>query len=1568
MESNKNLGPKNSSTQPACQKASAARVIILSVCFALLAVGVALPSGFFTTVTAAIQQAAKKTVTPAATPPPGVRLSKPAQIVSQGKISADGTITPSKMVTDAPIARTTAEIMADQAARPAQQGRKLQKPEFETEWREDRPAAPGSLEAAQWPVPEKSSAGEVKLSAPQTLGTQIQGAIGPTETGAFPPDTMGTVGPTQFVVFLNGRLRTFNKTTGAADSAINADSDVFFASVITPPLAGEVSFTSDPMVRFDRLSNRWFLVIIDVILNASTGATTRANRVLIAVSDAASNGTISGSTVWTFYQFQGDATLFTDYESLGIDASALYIGGDMFSLAGSFNSTKGFVIPKAPALTASPLTVWAFAGLVATPTGAGPFAPRGVDNYNPNNTGATAEGYFIGVDNATFNTLMLRRVTNPGSLGPAPTISANISIAAPLTTRFPVLVPHLGNTGGTGGRLDGLDDRLFSAHIRNGRLWTAHNIGVNNTGVAGATNNRNAARWYELQNVISPGTPSVLQSGTLFDNNGTNDANQRNYWIPSIMVSGQGHAALGCSIAGTNERINAFTTGRLVGDTLGTLRDGPGGTAFPGYTASSTAYNPPGDPGGPSRRWGDYSYTSLDPKDDMTMWTVQEYCNGTNTYAAQAVKLIAPPPPPTNTASPAAIPLNNPSVNVVVTGLAPAGQGYYDPGANPPAPHTPFNHLSASGAGIIVNSITFNTSTQVSMNLSTVGSTPGAKTITITNPDGQTTTVQVLVGPTAAKVETFTATGFDDGRVLLEWKTSHEISNLGYNIYREVNGQRVKITQQLIAGSALITGQGSALTAGKGYAWADQPNAQAKYWLEAVDLKGASTWAGPQDIQRALGKTAASLAKSTLLTKLGMAQGQQMLGQGSSRVRATAQPAVPTPAKVAVQNGIESQAAVKFTISQDGFYTVTQKDLLYAGIDPAVDKRKLQLWADGQQVPINITGNDPVKLDDFDILEFYGVGLNSPFSKDHTYWLIVGTQNGLRFPIVNTSPGTPTASSFPFTIERKDRTIYFSALRNGEGENFFGAVVSGNPLNQILQLPNVAPAAPGSATVEVSLQGVTEVPHQVQVLLNGSPVGTLNYSGQTKGTSTFTVPHSLIQNGDNTVQLISLGGADISLVDAIRITYFHTYKADDSQLRFTATGGQTVQVSGFRGVDLRVFDVTNPGSVTDVRGTIGGTKTNANISVVVPGTGTRTLMAVSEIQTMAGIPRANTPSNWQQYAGADLVIFTRRDMFSSVEPLKVRRQSQGLTVAVVDIEDVYDEYSFGNKTPYALRDFLSFAHSSWTLKPRYALLVGDSTYDVNNYLGTGAPDIVPSKLIDTFYMEAASDDWFGDFNEDGIPEVVTGRLPALNATEATSLVSRIIRYETAPVSNTVLLASDSFDGFSFEAASNSLRPLIPQTVQVTGVVRGILSDPATKTQLLTGINAGPALVNYYGHGTVDGWRGEILTNNDASGFTNQNLSMFVFMTCLNGYFNDPLLECLAERSMKASNGGAGVVWASTGQCNPDPEVTANQELYQALYEGANLGEAVKRAKGATFDKDVRLTWILFGDPSGKFRQ
>jgi hypothetical protein len=342
-------------------------------------------------------------------------------------------------------------------------------------------------------------------------------------------------------------------------------------------------------------------------------------------------------------------------------------------------------------------------------------------------------GYVIGVDGAVFSQLVLRRISDPGG---SPSISSNLSIPTVISTTFPSPVPHLGNTGGNNGRLDALDDRLFAALVRGGRLWTAHNIGVNDTGTT-TSPTRNASRWYELADLDT--APAVAQTGTEFDPTGPNDANQLNYWIPSIAVSGQGHAVLGFSHAGANARINSAFTGRLASDAPGTMRD------LVLLSASSTAYNPPGNPGGSGgRRWGDYSFTSVDPLDDMTIWTIQEFNDATNTYGVQVTELLAPTPTlPCSSPQPFA----GPTGDVTLTGT-----GFFDPGPDLSSPAVPFSHLAASvTGGTTVNAITAVTDTSVTLNI-TVTSI-GMQDVTITNPDGQFVSASGCIDVTSVPVE-----------------------------------------------------------------------------------------------------------------------------------------------------------------------------------------------------------------------------------------------------------------------------------------------------------------------------------------------------------------------------------------------------------------------------------------------------------------------------------------------------------------------------------------------------------------------------------------------------------------------------------------------------------------------------------------------------------------------------------------------------------------------------------------------------------------------------------------------
>ena len=268
-------------------------------------------------------------------------------------------------------------------------------------------------------------------------------------------------------------------------------------------------------------------------------------------------------------------------------------------------------------------------------------------------------------------------------------------------------------------------------------------------------------------------------------------------------------------------------------------------------------------------------------------------------------------------------------------------------------------------------------------------------------------------------------------------------------------------------------------------------------------------------------------------------------------------------------------------------------------------------------------------------------------------------------------------------------------------------------------------------------------------------------------------------------------------------------------------------------------------------------------------------------------------------------------------------------------------------------------------------MILNASFDPRDHLGFGDFDFVPTKLIDTAYLETASDDWFLDSNSDGLPELAVGRLPVRTMEEANIVVSKIIGYEKSGALNEALLVADINDGFSFEGASEEVRSLLPSSITVSKIYRGqFSSDGMAKSELLRNINRGPLLVNFIGHGSVEVWRGSVLTSNDADTLTNgMRLPFFVNMTCLNGLFHDVYSESLAEALLKAPQGGAIAVWTSSGMTEPDKQAVLNKELIRLLFNGEllTLGEATARAKASVSDQDIRKTWILFGDPTTRLK-
>jgi len=689
----------------------------------------------------------------------------------------------------------------------------------------------------------------------------------------------------------------------------------------------------------------------------------------------------------------------------------------------------------------------------------------------------------------------------------------------------------------------------------------------------------------------------------------------------------------------------------------------------------------------------------------------------------------------------------------------------------------------------------------------------------------------------------------------------------------------------------------------------------------------------------------------------------------------SSQPLSVDPARQTVQWNLASKPAIKIEVKEDGWYRISQPELVSAGLDPRANPRRLQLFVDGEEQLIIVKAKNNWNFGPEDSIEFYGAGLDTLFTDTRTYWLIEGKRLGKRTKIVKGNGARIEAQSFPFTVELKEKTIYFAALKNGEADNFFGPLVTGKVVDQIVNVSHLDPSSE-DAILEISLQGVTAGPHRVKLLLNEVELGEVAFDGKINNVSQVRFSQGLLLEGENLVGLAAQGGeTDLSLLGSIRLTYWHTYQADQDLLRLPLPKKQTATIRGFASPKIRVMDITNPKEVKEVRGEISQENEGFVINLGAAVTRKRTLLAFTEeqIKTPAAI-KSNQPSRWHQKDhAADLVIIAQSDFIESVTPLKQFRETQGYAVALIDVEDIYDEFSFGAKTPQALKNFLSRAKTQWQTPPRFMLIVGDASYDPRNYLGLGNYDFVPTKLVDTSYMETASDDWFVDFNGDGLPEMAIGRLPVRTTEETGHVVSKIINYELASASNwtkEILIVADQNGDFDFEQASQNVGDLFPEEMTVWGIYRGQAGDETARSAVLGSMNEGKLMVNYLGHGSVDSWRGNLLTVEDVSSFTNSPLLSFVVgMTCFNGFFQTPYTESLSEALLKAENGGAVAVWTSSGLTFPDEQSMMNKELVRLLFNGQGLtiGEAASQAKAATNDPDVRRSWILFGDPTTKLK-
>ncbi|MCA9230694.1 MAG: PEP-CTERM sorting domain-containing protein [Planctomycetales bacterium] len=415
------------------------------------------------------------------------------------------------------------------------------------------------------------------------------------QSGFIPPDTMGAVGTNDIAVLINGRFSVYNRS-GVQQSTKSLNQFWIDAGVVP---AG--SFAFDPRIIYDKHTDRWFATSVD-----NGGG---ANNFLVAVS---ATGDPKGT--WTGFAIDSDSdnSHWADFPMLGLNQDVVTISANMFAIGAGSTKTGFLVIPK------SDLTQ-------AVPTVANATQFQDVD---PNTTGFTPQPIFD-YDNGNLAQPILSAFNKPsgflktssiGGTALAPSLNTPGGFIAVTARNSP---PDIDQPGPKA-NIDTSNNR-FSGNVvmqqipgrTNPSIWGVHGVDI-----AG----RAAVEWYEIDSV----TNAVLQSGTVSDPSLA-------FNFPSIAVNDFGDVVLGFSGGDPSTFMSTFAA---VGQTIA------GVTTFesPVQTKAGVADYQILDPSG-RNRWGDYSATVVDPIDEYSFWTFQEFANATDSWRIQVTQITVVPEP-----------------------------------------------------------------------------------------------------------------------------------------------------------------------------------------------------------------------------------------------------------------------------------------------------------------------------------------------------------------------------------------------------------------------------------------------------------------------------------------------------------------------------------------------------------------------------------------------------------------------------------------------------------------------------------------------------------------------------------------------------------------------------------------------------------------------------------------------------------------------------------------------------------------------------------------------------------
>lgn len=537
--------------------------------------------------------------------------------------------------------------------------------------------------------------------------------------------------------------------------------------------------------------------------------------------------------------------------------------------------------------------------------------------------------------------------------------------------------------------------------------------------------------------------------------------------------------------------------------------------------------------------------------------------------------------------------------------------------------------------------------------------------------------------------------------------------------------------------------------------------------------------------------------------------------------------------------------------------------------------------------------------------------------------------------------------------------------------------------------------------------------HEVEIRLGDTLLDTVAWDGNEHFVHTVAVDSTAFARDEQEVSLRvpkryypDSGDlvVDVVLLNWIEIEYEHEGVLHGEQLRLRPAGDELKRSITLRSADRRPVELY----LKDGRRLRGP---SGVVTVEVP----------DEIDELAAAPAGHgappvslvldRPSDLKSSENqADYIMITHASLAAGAARLASFHRSRGLSVVVVDVQDIYDEFNHGILDPEAIKRFLEFAHGNWrSPAPRFVLLVGDASWDFKNATADDANyadwtyrpgearqfvknrstayadhpelnqrNLVPTSSYPTLEGHAASDTWFVCFDDgDLLPDMAIGRIPVVTLDELDGVVDKTISFVSNPPlgpwrRNLLFIANESV---GFQNRSDRIAEVYAERGYATTKIYPHPSEPANEhhtRKIVDSMNGGVLAVHFIGHGGRYIWRTgppDLEKNHDL--FTldhvdsladNDRLAVIVSLTCYSAPFDHPTADSIGEKLLRIPNRGAIAVFAASWRNSPSP-VMGELLLAELTTPGNTIGEAVMRAKRGFRSQVLVQTYNLLGDPA-----